>query len=55
MNKTKSLQKPEGENRGIEIQTGRVSGSQDGTEGIQNIHSKLDELDWSLASSLQML
>jgi hypothetical protein len=55
MNKTKPLEKSQGEDGGVEIETGRVSGSQDGAERIQNIHSTLAELGWSLASGLEML
>jgi hypothetical protein len=55
MDKTKPLKKSERENRGVEIQTGRVSGSENRAERIQNIHSELTELGWSLASSLEML
>jgi hypothetical protein len=49
MNKTKALEKSEGEDSGVEVQSGGVSGSQDGSEYIQDIHSELAELDWSLA------
>jgi hypothetical protein len=55
MNKTKALEKSEGEDRGVEIQTGGISGSQDGAEHIQNIHRTLGKRDWSLARPLQML
>jgi hypothetical protein len=55
MNEAKPLQKAKRQDCRVKIQTGGISGSENRAERIQNIHSTLAELPWSLAGTLQML